>query len=180
MSQTIQPGIFEAKISNYAITTTQGGDPQVAILFDYNDHEGTPHEITWFGTLKEGKGQEITLKTLLYCGFAGTDPAELASGVESNLLDTVTPVKITIEENNYNGKTSMRVQWVNRIGGNMAGKLSASEAKVKMGALNLKAQLEMIRQSTGIAKPAAKAQAKVAATREPGEDDDIDFTGFSA
>lgn len=179
MAQKITAGIFEARISNYGITVTKEGHPQVAILFDYNDHDGTPHEVTWFGTLKEGKGQEFTLKSLLYCGFSGSDPADLADGANTGLLDTMTPVKITIEEQEYNGKRQMKVAWINRIGGAIKS-ITKSEAKLKMGALNLKGALAAARQETGIKaeqRTNVPKQAVGQSFPEPGSDFDQDL-GF--
>lgn len=174
----IQAGIYEANISEYGIGPTKSGDPQVMILFNYNDLEGTPHEITWFGSLKEGKAQEITMRTILYCGFNGSDPADLAEGVSSGLLDVATPVKITIEESEYQGKKSMKVAWVNRMGSqSMEKRISKSEAKIKLGALNLKGALAAMRQETGIrVEPRASKPAMAVGQSTPSfEDDDIGF-----
>lgn len=175
MSQ-IKPGIYQATISNYGIGVTQNGNPQVMILFNFQDHENAPREMTWYGSLKEGKAQEYTLKTLLYCGFSGSDPAEIADGIESGLLDHITPVKITVEEHEYEGKKSMRVSWVNKIGSKaMEKRITKSEAKLKLGTLNLKGTLAAVRQETGIKAEPRPAKAAVGQNNppqpEPGWDD---------
>jgi hypothetical protein len=143
----IQPGTYEARVSDYGIGTVKDGAPQVMVLLNYKDQDGDSHDVTWFGSLKEGKAQEITLKALLTMGFAGDDVAALADGIHSNLLDAVTPVSIVIEEHEYQGKKSMRVQWINSMGGKtMEKRIEKSQAKILMGALNLKGQLAMLRE----------------------------------
>lgn len=150
MAKEIKAGRYTASIVNYGITQKEGKDPQVAILFEFEDQDRDRHEMTWFGTLKEGKGQEITLKALLACGMTGNDVAALADGVESNVLDAATPVSIVMAQQTYEGKTHMRVQWVNTLRTGFQGKLDKGEAKVKLGALNLNAQLAFLRNELGI------------------------------
>ena len=168
----MKPGDYQARIVNYGITNNKAGDPQLAILFEYNDEENQRHEVTWFGSFKE-KALEWTLKTLIVCGFSGEDPAELATGVESGLLDTISPVTIVLDEQEYQGKRFIRVTWVNPSGGkSLGGRITKEEAKVKLGAMNLRGQMAMIRQKEGVPKPQSRPTAP--RMREPG-DDDLDF-----
>jgi hypothetical protein len=171
----IQPGIYQAKIVDYGIGHTKAGDPQVMILFEFNGAEGQRHEMTWLGTLKEGKGQEITLKALLTCGMRGNDIDALADGVVSNILDVNSPVNITLQlEPNQEGKQVLRVKWINAVGGKVfRDKLSRNEAKIKMGALNLKGAMAAVRAETGI-KDAPRQQA-VGQSFSPDDQDDIGF-----
>src|SRR5690606_25930509 len=129
------PGKYEAKPKQWGLGTTSKGNPQVIVLFGIDDQDGDHHEMTWFGTLKEGRGQEITLDSLLFMGFKGNDLTTLADGVEGGALDMDTPVSITIaEETNEKGQTFMKVQWVNRVGGAaFKDALSKKEAQVKLG-----------------------------------------------
>lgn len=154
-----QPGIYKAKISNYGITNTKAGDPQIAVLFDFENQEKVPCEMTWFGTLKEGKGRDITLKALLTMGMRGNDIEALAGGLDSNTLNPENPVNITIdEEPDQAGKYHMRVKWINSVGGAaFRDKLTKDEAKVKLGALNLKGAMALIRAETGIKDEPKKA-----------------------
>jgi hypothetical protein len=169
----IQPGTYEARVSDYGIGTTNDGNAQVMVLLAYKDQTGENHEVTWFGTLKEGKGREITLKALLTMGFAGDDVAALAEGIHSNLLDAVTPVSIVLEEHTYNDKKSIRVQWINSLGGKMMEKrIEKSQAKLLLGALNLKGDLAMLRSQ----QPKAP-QKKTAGSHPFAPNSDID-TGF--
>lgn len=167
MAEKIVPGKYTAKISNYGITPTKSGDPQIAVLFDFNDQDGTPHEITWFGSLNGEKAQEITSKACLTMGLVGNDLGKIAAGVEGGALDHETPVSIQIEPHTWDGKTVMRVKFINRLGGQaFQKKLSESEAKLKLAALNLGGVVAAARQELGIkderkAKPAGAARASV-------------------
>lgn len=154
----IEAGNYQAKIVDYGIGATKSGDPQVMVLFEFSDAEGQRHELTWFGTLKEGKGQEITLKALLTCGMVGNEVENLAEGVLSNVLDVDTPVQIVVEREagrdqsgSPTAQTYPRIKWINRLGGTaFANKLTKHDAKFKMSALNLKAAVMDMRQKTGV------------------------------
>lgn len=152
MATKIEAGIYEAKIIDYGIGQTKAGDPQVMILFEYNDNDGQRHELIWYGSLKE-KAIPYTMKTLLYCGMNCNDPMELAEGIPSNILDAATPLKITVEleQKNDGTGTFAKIAWVNRAStGGLAKRITKSEAKIKMGALNLKGAMLVARQETGI------------------------------
>jgi hypothetical protein len=69
----INPGTYPAKVISHAISETRGGDPQAAVTFSF-DANG-PKTMTWYGSFKEGKAREITIKALLACGLKGNNPA---------------------------------------------------------------------------------------------------------
>jgi hypothetical protein len=171
----IQSGKYQGKIIDYGIGETRGGSPQVMILFEMLDQEMDRHELTWYGTLKEGKGQEITLKALLTCGMKGNDLDALADGVLSNILDVDTPVSLTVEREprldamgNSTGETVAKIKWINRAGGAaFQSKLSRDEAKSKISSLNLKNALAAARHETGIKDVPRKQEQK----NEPNFDD---------
>ena len=154
MANKIEPGKYEARIVNYGIGQTKAGDPQVMVLLEYLDKDGQSHEITWYGHVKSPEAANITAKALLCCGMRGNEIGDLADGVESGVLDTETPVKITVElepKQDGNG-TYARVKWINRLGGQaFQGRLTKSDAKLKLAPLNLKGAMMMARQETGIA-----------------------------
>lgn len=150
MSQKITPGTYTANIIDYGLTETKAGDPQAAIKFEFMDRENDRHEITWYGSFKE-KAMPWTIKTLLNCGMRGSDPAEIADGMQSGVLDAQTPVSIVVNaEQTQEGKTFMRVSFINKQGSALAKKLTKSDAKLKLGALNLKGAVMMAREETGI------------------------------
>ncbi len=160
---TIENGRYTAKITDYGIGTTQAGKPQIIITLSVADKDGKAHDLTWYGSLNEGKAQEITFKTLFACGFWGNDVDALANGPQSNLLDMTAAVSVTIENQpSVKDETKIypKVLWINRIGGNaLTTKITASEARLKMTNLNLKGGLAAFRKENNISndQPAQKA-----------------------
>jgi hypothetical protein len=122
----VKPGTYRATILNHAISETKGGDPQAAVTFSF-EADGKSHTMTWFGSFKEGKAREITIKALLTCGLKGNNPAgELDIGKE---------VSIVVEDEvGQDGKTRTRIRWVNPIGG-VKNVMPADAAKAKLSDL---------------------------------------------
>jgi hypothetical protein len=122
----VKPGYYRATILNHAISETKNGDPQAAVTFSF-EAEGKSHTMTWFGSFKEGKAQEITIKALLVCGLKGNNPA--------GDLDIGREVSITVEDEvGQDGKTRSRIRWVNPLGG-VKNVIAADAAKAKLEAL---------------------------------------------
>lgn len=174
---SVTPGQYKAKISNYGITNTKAGDPQVAVLFDIQDQDGTPREMTWYGTFKEGKGRDITLRALLTMGMRSDDFEKLAEGITGNVLNAENPVNLSIEdEPGQDGKTYAKIRWINPVGGSaFRDKMTKDQAKVKLGALNLRGAMALIKQEMGV-KDEPKKPAQTRAV--PGVDytsEDIPF-----
>lgn len=122
----IKPGVYRATILNHAISETKDGNPQAAVTFSF-ESEGKSQSMTWFGSFKEGKARDITIKALLVCGLKGNNPA--------GDLDIGREVSIVIEnEEGQDGKIRARVRWVNALGG-VKNVLPADQAKAKLDAL---------------------------------------------
>jgi len=119
MSQ-IQQGTYIAKAIKPAALekSPEKGTPCVRVTFKLADGGAT---IDWVGWLTE-KTRDRTVESLEYMGFDGTD------------LETVTKndVQIVIEPEEYENdkgekKTTMRVKWVNSLGGRGMSALDAAE-----------------------------------------------------
>lgn len=105
----IKPGTYVGTILSHAVSETKAGDPQAAVTFSF-EADGKSHTMTWFGSFKEGKAQEITLRALLTCGLKGNNPA--------GLLEIGKQVSLVIdEEKDQNGKLRTKIKWVNPLGG---------------------------------------------------------------
>ena len=116
----IQPGTYVVKIASHAISETKAGLPQAAITFS--------NGLTWFGSFKEGKAREITLKALLTCGLKGNNPAgPLEIGREVSI--------VVDDETGEDGKTRTKVRWVNALGGGIKNVISPDHAKAKLQGL---------------------------------------------
>ena len=135
-------GRHQAKITDYGMKETNAGDPQIFISLKGMEKGDL---ITWFGSLKEGKAREITLKTLITCGFTGNSVANIAQGVSANCLDTKKELSIVVSENEYQGKKSMRVDWINEPSAGIQNRLTQVEAIQKTQGYNLEGALIQLR-----------------------------------
>lgn len=109
----IDPKKYLAKIIDYSIIESQSGIPQVVILFEFLTEDGMQHQLNWYGSFKEGKAREITIDTLLKCGFNGDDLSQLALGKESKALDINKILEIDIVREEHNGVPRIKIKWIN-------------------------------------------------------------------
>lgn len=142
----MKPGKYIGKVVDYGIGETKAGLPQVLVMFAF---EG--EEMIWFGTLKEGKGREITIAALLNCGFKTNEIEDLAQGKGSGVLDESIDVQLTVgEEADLQGVLRTRIQWVNAPGGSsFRKKMAKPDAARVMAGMNLKADVLRIREELG-------------------------------
>lgn len=92
------------------IGESKNGKPQAVVNFEILDGEEAGRRIAWFGYFTE-KTAARTVEALRYCGFTGDD---LAAATVQPLEQEV---EIVVNHETYEGKTSAKVQWVNRAGG---------------------------------------------------------------
>lgn len=153
----MKTGRHSAKITDYSVSESQAGDPMLQVRFKFKGNDdGSDCEWNWYGSFKEGKAREITLKALVVMGFVGDEFEKLCDGPVSNCLDMNKEVSIETGNEEYNGKTSYRINWVNEPGGGaMRDAMDKGKAKIKFGGMNLKAEMMSIRQ--GAPKPVATA-----------------------
>jgi len=137
-------GRYSAVVKDYGISETKAGDAQVFIAFDVTHSEGVS-PLTWFGSLKEGKAQEITLKGLLAAGFTGKDVTDLIDGPDGGAIPLGTEVSVVIESEEYAGVTRQKIQWVNKPGGGGVQRADATSAKAKLLKLGLGGKLAQVK-----------------------------------
>ena len=106
----INPGTYKAKIQDYGLVQNQKGQPQVKVFFKFNE---TGETFSWFGNLSTPVGQEITTKTLITLGATPANIDKIENGLASNVLDTQKEFELVVENNEYNGKTSPRIKYIN-------------------------------------------------------------------
>lgn len=140
----MKDGRYSAAVKDYGISETKAGAAQVFIAFDVTHDDGTS-SLTWFGSLNEGKAQEITLKGLLSAGFTGKDVTDLIDGPDGGAIPLGTEVSVVIESEEYDGKTTPRIRWVNKPGGGGVQRADASTAKAKLAKLGLAGKLAQVR-----------------------------------
>ncbi len=150
-SPSIPAGTYAARATEAALGESGDGNPQVAVYLQLISEGYEGKGITWFGSFSKnlGKGTKTplqrTVESLRTCGWLGDDLSDLSSinGAE---------VSIVIEHDEYKGKVSAKVKWINRAGG-IALKAPMSADKVAAFAAKMKG--DVIAASRGIA-PAAK------------------------
>lgn len=100
------------------------GNEEIRVLFGVPDEEGeeTGRTITWRGYFTEGTA-ERTVESLRYMGWTGDDITNV-QGLDAN------EVQIVVEHEEYQGKTQVRVAWVNRLQGVYAGQPMSAEKKM--------------------------------------------------
>lgn len=113
-------GVFKGKITDYGVSTTQAGKPQVFIVGQFDDPDGLKKSLTWYGGFSE-KGTQYTLRTLLYCGLAPKNASklnQLINGPESGLLDMDLLLDFDVQTEEYrdrdgNKKTRTSIKYIN-------------------------------------------------------------------
>ncbi len=121
----IDAGTYRAKAVSAALGNTSTGKEQLGIEFELMDVDGVagPH-ITYYGYFTDA-ALEFTVKALRACGWKGTDLTDLA-GLTDN------EVSLVIAHEEYEGKVTAKVQWVNAPGGlAMKSQLDPDAAKMK-------------------------------------------------
>lgn len=147
MAELHPEGRFRARAIEGAWGYTQNGNEQVAVLFKLE----TGRNLTWYGYMSE-KTHERTMNALITCGVTDLETLE---GLADNEVDLV------VEHEEYNGKTTARVQWVNALGsGGVAikDKVEGSEkaamlAKHKGNFLKLRREAGLAAAPSGAARP---------------------------
>ena len=155
--EPVKAGKYEARIIDYTMTTNTKGDLQAAVRFTFNDGIAD-RNMTWYGGFGE-KQLKHTLKALVTMGLRGA-VEEMADGVNSNILDVDKAVEIEVRHEEYNGKTTVKIAWVNALGGAAFKNLAAkADVKAKLATLNIKGELAALRATMGVKeqpKPVAK------------------------
>lgn len=136
------------------------GNQQIALPFEITQGEFAGHNLTWLGTFhdtadKNGTtGTERVLESLMFTGWQGDDPTELMEiGDEQAKQMMPDEVDLVCEPDTYDGKTTLKVKWVNKPGaGRFAFKEPATKADLKSFAAQMKAMVRGMRGANG-AKP---------------------------
>lgn len=135
---------------------TKDGSPQVAVQFAILDGPHAGRRCTWFGFFTE-KSIKRTIESLRFCGFKGDDLAKLPFQPISQ------EVSITVEHNEWDGKTSARVAWVNAPGGGGV-KLEKpmSKDQLRLFGAKLKGHVKQVAEVSGSAAEAPQPSSRAA------------------
>lgn len=163
----LENGVYRARASSGALGETKGGKEQVAVEFEVLDDGFHGQRITWFGYFTD-KTTEGTLRALRTMGWRGDDLSDLG-GIQDN------EVSLVVEQEEYEGKWTAKVRWVNAIGGGVGLKAPLSPDKAKAFAARMRAQVLAFDKSEGAPKPSAPRPAPRGDPREPPPHDDNDL-----
>jgi hypothetical protein len=125
MADIIEAGDYRAKAVEGKLTETKGHKAQAAVRFALLDFPGKT--ITWFGFLEASdKAFEIAMEGLRTAGWKGDDLSDMTMLVEA----TAPEVVLVVGHEEYEGKTSAKVKFINSAGGvAMKGALQPDQAK---------------------------------------------------
>lgn len=163
-------GRYRARAKEWGLGESSTGKEQVAVAFEFTDSEYIGQGLTWYGYFTES-ALDITVRALRTMGWSGTDLLEL-SGLDTN------EVELVVENEEYNGRTSAKVQFVNPIGG-LALKTPMTPEKQKSFAAQMRERIAALDAFEG-RKPAAKPKSTVKRPADPRPEpppisDDIPF-----
>lgn len=136
--------------------TSKAGNEQVCLQFEIVRGPESGRKVPWFGSFSETRSEktkksvaERTIESLRICGFRGNDLATLPA------QELTQEVSITVEHNEWEGKKTARVSWVNEPGGGgvkLANPIGGTE--LRRFAASMKSKLASIGEVVG--KPAVR------------------------
>jgi hypothetical protein len=154
---------------------TKGGDgkepkKQVAVQFEIIEGPAMGSKLTWFGYFTD-KTWNKTVEALRCCGFKGDDLYQ----IESQTLDQ--EVSIVVEPNTWEGKTTMRIAWVNAASSGIKLANPMGSDDLRRFAATMKSRVAQVKPVEG--KKAEKSAAQPAtANDEPTPPDDSEEVPF--
>lgn len=141
--------IYEAKAKTWGLGTAgQKATPEVAVEFGIITPGADVQAITWHGYLTDA-ALERTVESLRHCGWKGDDVSDGLPGLDTN------EVSLVIEDEEYEGRTYPKVQFVNRKGG-LALKAPMAQDQAKAFGASLKDKIRAIEAAKG-SKPASSS-----------------------
>jgi len=173
----LQDGAYRAVPVSAVLGRADTGKEQICVQFQVATDDGPTETITWYGYFTDATF-ERTIEALRYCGWRGNDLLEFLSGRQLPAgFDQ--EVQIVIESQEYNGKWSPRVRWVNS-GSGIGVKNALSEEEGRAFSARMKGRVASLQAkspaSAAAAAPArSSASARGASPAEAIPEDDLLF-----
>ena len=162
--------IYAAKAKTWGLGTAgEKGTPEVAVEFEIVTPDADIRNITWHGYLTEAT-LERTVESLRNCGWKGDDVSDGLPGLDTN------EVSLVIEDEEYQGKTYAKVQWVNKKGG-LALKAPMQQEQAKAFGASLRDKIRAIEaaKKAGQPKSSSAPSSPPPAGEKPLSDADVPF-----
>lgn len=150
---------YRAKAREWGLGETGTGKEQVAVEFTILTEGATEQGLVWYGYFTEAT-LERTIESLRHMGWKGDDPSDGLPGLDANEVD------IVVENEEFEGRTYAKVQWVNRPGG-LAIKAPLAPEKAKAFGAAMRERIRAIDASKGERKAAQPKAANGSAGAAP-------------
>jgi hypothetical protein len=123
----IADGKYLARAKSWSFGVAGTGTEQFAIEFEIaDDGDENGKRITWYGFFNTEENGRRAIKSMRACGWDESgDPME-PTGLDKN------EVELDIQEEEYNGKSTSKVRWVNALGAGINMKPLAADQKAKL------------------------------------------------
>lgn len=144
----IAPGKYLGTPVSAALGFTSSGKEQIAVQFEFLEPAG--EKLTWYGFFTDATFDR-TIESLRACGWTGSSLDEFSAEALPAGVNRQVELVVTHEE--YNGKTSARIAFVNNVGGGMALKSAMSSDQARAFAAKMKGRIAAL---SGGVPPAAK------------------------
>ena len=156
----IAPGKYLGTPVSAALGFTSSGKEQIAVQFGFLEPAG--ERLTWYGFFTDATFDR-TIESLRACGWTGSSLDEFTA--EALPAGFNQQVELVVQHEEYQGKTQVRVAFVNKVGGGMALKSAMSSDQARAFAAKMKGRIAAL--SGGVppaAKPAPRAVPKARPT----------------
>ena len=145
---------YKAKAKQWALAESSTGKEQVAVLFEILTPDAAEKHLTWYGFFTEATADR-TIESLRYCGWQGDDLLDL-TGLDTN------EVELVVEDEEYEGKINVRVQWINRVAA-LSLKVPLTGDKAKAFAAAMKGKIRALDAAGGKRTPSKPASSSAPA-----------------
>jgi hypothetical protein len=154
MAIPIEKARYRARARKAEFGEAKNGSEQVGIDFEVTQGEHKGEHLAYYGSFNGDTATEITIKALRTSGWKGDDVGDLSSLSRPDAPE----VDLVCEPDTWEGKTHLKVKWVNAAGG-LALKKPLDQAKRAALSARLRGVVaavdQELQQSGGAAKAAA-------------------------
>ena len=110
----LSDGTHVGTLIKYQMTKSKQDRMQISLRFGIRDDDNSKHELTYYGSF-EGKARKFTIQALLNCGLKSFDDTYML--FEGKGLQLGIKCRLVLAWEDVNGKSVLKIKWVNRQGG---------------------------------------------------------------
>lgn len=178
MMWSLGDGTHLVKVADHALTKSSTGKQRVSVQFEAETDAGVDR-ITWDGYLTDA-AYGYTVDSLRILGWKPEEHDGMVTSLNGTRILVGNEVEIVVETEEYEGKYTPKVKWINNPGGGMGAAMEEDEADAFAKQLRqkiLSATKPTPSAKAGAAKPVRNSgrQPATAHAGKPGFDDDLPF-----